>query len=132
MWLSRNDSASSSSSYGAGSRPMSYGSFGDGDGPDEDANTSSHAHRHAPQPASRPLSGRRALPLAAFSPKSQAQDSTAIGLSQAHIPNESDYDRRLVHAPRPPAAAAASAASTSSSSDQVSHADFASVVARCI
>jgi hypothetical protein len=110
MWLSRNDSASSNSSYGGGSRPLSHGSFGEGDVPDDDA----QYNRHTSQPPLRPMSGRRALPLAPFSPKSHLQDNPAAAVSQYQPQHESEHDRRPIHAARPAAAAAAAAASSAS------------------
>jgi hypothetical protein len=118
MWLSRNDSASSGSSYGAGSRPMSYGSFGDGDGADDDSQMNLQSSRPPAQPT-RPLSGRRALPLASFSPKGKFQEepATAARVEPIMFPaqHESEHDRRPIPAPRPPASSAAAAATSSSS-----------------
>lgn len=118
MWLSRNDSASSGSSYGAGSRPMSYGSFGDGDGLDEDSHMNLQSSRPPVQQV-RPLSGRRALPLASFSPKGKFQDDPAaaanIEPAMFHTQHDSERDRRPLPAPRPPASSAAAAATSSSS-----------------
>jgi hypothetical protein len=108
-WLSCNDSASSNSSYGGGSRRLSYGSFSEGDVPDDDV----QYNRHTSQPP-RPTSGRRALLLVHFSPKSHLQDNPAAAVSQYQPQHESEYDSRPIHAARPPAAAAAAVDSSTS------------------
>ncbi len=105
VWLSRNDSASSSSSYGGGSRPLSYGSVGETDGRDSESLKNLNM-------AARPVSGRRALPLAPISPLAPSQNSG--GYTASHRPllsqtYESDHDRRPIHSLRSPAAAAAAA-----------------------
>ncbi len=110
MWLSCNDSASSISIYGGVSMRLSYGSFGEGDVPDDDV----QYNRHTSQPPLCPTSGRRALLLAYFSPKSHLQDNPAAAVSHYQPQHESEHNRRPIHAARPPAAAAAVAASSAS------------------
>ena len=118
VWLSRNDSASSNSSYGGGQR-FSHGSLGDGDGQEDDSPRNQQNTRHISQPVARPLSGRRALPLAPLSPMLKNQGNMGSGNSQAHVQmHESEHDRRPLPGPRPPAAAAAASAA-SASAEQV-------------
>jgi hypothetical protein len=127
MWLSRNDSASSSSSYGGGSRPLSYGSVGEGDGQDDESYRSSHVMRQASQAAARPMSGRRAMPLVpstSLAPPQSNLGSTAGHVTATSQAYESEHDRRPIHSLRSPAAAAAAAAAanvaaTSASNEQV-------------
>ena len=121
VWLSRTDSASSNSSYGGGSRPLSYGSVGEGF--DDDQQQQQQFSRFATQPQPRPLSGRRALPPAPLSPMSALHGTPGSGVSQQPMPfqtHENDHDRRPIHMPRPPAAGGAAAAAASSlASEQV-------------
>ena len=124
VWLSRTDSASSNSSYGGGSRPMSYGSVGEGfDDDQQQQQQQQQFSRFATQPQPRPRSGRRALPPAPLSPMSTLHGTPGSGVSQQPMPfqtHENDHDRRPIHMPRPPAAAGAAAQATSSlASEQV-------------
>ena len=123
VWLSRNDSASSSSSYGGSSRPLSYGSVGEGDGRDEESHRNPHVMRQASQPAARPMSGRRAAPLAPST--SLAPQQSSAGSTVSHVPltplaYESEHDRRPIHSLRSPAAAAAAAAASASAANATS------------
>jgi hypothetical protein len=121
MWLSRNDSASSSSSYGGSSRPLSVA---EGDGRDEEPHRSSNVMRQASQAAARPMSGRRAMPLvpsASLAPPQSSLGSTAGHVTSTSQAYESEHDRRPIHSLRSPAAAAAAAnvAATLASNEQV-------------
>ncbi len=119
VWLSRNDSASSNSSYGGGQR-FSVSSTGDGDVLDDELKMHQHNFRHASQPPVRPLSGRRALPLLPSSPAGKNQSNAGLGVGQAPPQmHESDHDRRPIPGPRPAAATAAAGAASSVSNEQV-------------
>jgi hypothetical protein len=119
VWLSRNDSASSNSSYGGGQR-FSVSSAGDGDVLDDDLLANQHNSRNASQPLVRPLSGRRALPLGPLSPMNKFQNNASSVVSQASSQmHESDHDRRPVGGQRPPAATYAANAVSSASAEQV-------------
>jgi hypothetical protein len=120
LWLSRNDSASSGSSYGAGSRPVSYGSVEDGLDDDVRRNhvNSGNAQSHA-----RPLSGRRAAPLMPLSPMSklQLQEPSRAAVQQTPMQThsyENDHDRRPIPVQRP-AVPTSTAPVSSALSDQV-------------
>jgi hypothetical protein len=123
VWLSRNDSASSNSSYGGGQR-FSVSSAGDGDAADSDIQMNQHSSRHASQqPLVRPLSGRRAVPLVPLSPMSKFQSNAGSAISQTPAQvHESDHDRRPLPGLRPPVAAAAANSASSMSSEQASRA----------
>jgi hypothetical protein len=129
VWLSRNDSASSSSSYGGSSRPLSYGSVGEGHGRDDESHGNPHVMRQASQAAARPMSGRRAMPVVPSTSLAPPQSNPSSIAS--HVPStsqayESEHDRRPIHSLRSPAAtttaaaaAAANGAATSASNEQV-------------